>query len=198
MRAVNLAKVFITFLIFNLFILTSANASAQGARNFIKEVSDKAVVLIKDDNTNELIKKQQLSKLFEDSVDTNWISKFVMGKYWRETSEAQRSVYLKLHRQFLINSYVPKFKSYTNQKILFKNFFDEGNDEYMVETEIVQNDGTAIKVDYKVRKTLEGKYKIFDVVAEGVSLITTQRSEFASILSRKGVDYLLKKLKAKV
>jgi phospholipid transport system substrate-binding protein len=198
MKIVDVTKVLATFLIFNISALTSANASAEGAKLFIKEVSNKAIELIKDENTNELLKEQQLSKLFEDSVDTKWISKFVMGKYWRDASIAQRRVYLKLHRQFLIKSYVPKFKDYTNQQIFFKNFFDEGNNEYLIETEIVQTDGTAVKIDYKVKKTDDNKYLIFDVVAEGVSLITTQRSEFASILSRKGVAYLIKRLKAKV
>lgn len=198
MKTSSFTKVFITFIILNISVLASASASAEGAKQFIKKVSDDVVKLIKNDNTNELIKEQQLSKIFEDAVDTKWISKFVMGKYWRETSQAQKTVYLKLHRQFLVNSYVPKFKNYTDHQILFKNFFDEGNKEYLVETEIVQDDGTSVKVDYKVRKNNDGKYKIFDVVAEGVSLITTQRSEFASVLSRKGVDFLIKKLKAKV
>jgi phospholipid transport system substrate-binding protein len=145
-----------------------------------------------------LIKEQQLSKLFDESVNTEWIAQFVMGKYWNDASEAQKTMYLQLHKQFLLNNYIPKFKEYSNEKVIFKNFFDEDNDEYLVETQIIKSDGTAIKVDYRVRKTSENKYQIFDVIAEGVSLITTQRSEFASILSRKGVDYLIKKLKAKV
>ncbi|PIR37347.1 MAG: hypothetical protein COV35_09640 [Alphaproteobacteria bacterium CG11_big_fil_rev_8_21_14_0_20_39_49] len=198
MNTANFARVFITLLIFNTSILTNAKASTEGAKQFIKEVSGKAIELIKSNDTNELIKEQQLSKLFEDSVDTDWISKFVIGKYWRDASDAQKTVYLELHRQFLINSYVPKFKNYTNQQILFKNTFDEGSNEFLVETEIVQEDGTAVKVDYRVRKIDNAEYKIFDVIAEGISLINTQRSEFASILSRKGVDYLIKKLKTKV
>lgn len=187
-----------TFIILNISILTSANATASDAQEFIKKISNKVIHLIEDEDVNELMKKKQLSKIFEESVDTKWISKFVMGKHWRDTSDLQKKVYLELHRKFLINSYVPKFRNYANQKVRFKKFYDEGNNEYLIETEIVQTDGTAIEVDYKVRKNKNNEYKIFDVIAEGVSLITTQRSEFASILSRKGVDYLIKRLKAKV
>lgn len=179
--------------------LASANASAAGAQEFIRKVSTEALSIIKSDDTNALMKEERLSKLFTEVVDTDWIAKFVMGPHWREASDKQKEVYTLLHRQFLVSSYVPKFKEYTNQEVAFKKFYDEGNNEYLVETEIVQPDGgPSIRVDYKVRLGTDGQYHIFDVVAEGVSLITTQRSEFASILSRKGVDYLITKLKAKV
>ena len=144
------------------------------------------------------MKEQQLSKLFEESVDTIWIAQFAMGQHWNDASQAQKEVFTTLHKQFLINSYVPKFRQYTNQKVVFKKIYDEGNFEYLIETEIVQENGNSIRVNYRVRENEDGKYRIYDVVAEGVSLINTQRSEFSSILSRKGVDYLIKKLRDKI
>jgi phospholipid transport system substrate-binding protein len=186
-------------IILTLFIspLTS-NANATEAQTFVRQVSDQALGLIKTKNVPEEQKEERLQRLFTKSVDTKWIAKFVLGRYWRDATSAQKEEYLKLHKQFLVNSYVPKFKEYTNQKIAFKKYYDEGDNEYLVETEIVQPNGPAIKVDYKVRKTADGEYKIFDIIAEGVSFITTQRSEFSSILSRKGIDDLIKKLRAKV
>jgi phospholipid transport system substrate-binding protein len=198
MTTKNSIKILTTFLMLNLSIFTSANATAAGAEDFVKQLSDKVIELVKNKNENELIKDKQLSKLFEESVDTQWISKFVMGNHWKDASETQKRVYLELYRKFLLSNYIPKLKSYANQEIKFKNVFDEGENEYLIETSIVQPDGSSVNVDYKVRKYGENKYLIFDVIAEGVSLITTQRSEFASILSRKGVDYLIKKLKMKV
>ncbi len=166
---------------------------------YVKDVSDKALSIITDSKVKEGDKTAKLSKLFEDSVDTQWIARFAMGTYWRDASDEQKNEYTKLHKQFLINSYVPKFKQYTNQKIVIKKaHLTDTDNEYMVETEIVNADGVSISVDYKVRKNNNGKYQIFDVVAEGVSLITTQRSEFGSILSRKGVDSLITQLKGRV
>lgn len=174
-----------------------AAASQQGAKDFIKTVSEKAINIIQNSNKKDDVKQKELTKLFEDSVDTAWIGKFAMGRYWTHTTDKQKEQYLELHRQFLINSYVPKFKEYNNQKIVLKKVTEEYSKEYLVESEITQKDAPAIKVNYKVREEA-GKYKIYDVIAEGVSLITAQRSEFGSILSRKGVDYLIKQLQAKV
>ncbi len=179
-------------------LTSSANATQEGAKDFIKNVSEKAIILIQDKKTTDSVKQKELISLFERSVDTDWIAKFAMGSHWKHATDKQKEQYTKLHHQFLVNSYVPKFKQYTNQKIVLKKTFSEGDNEYLIETEILQAKGPAINVSYKVREIENGKYRIFDVVAEGVSLITTQRSEFGSILSRKGVDYLIKQLKAKV
>lgn len=179
-------------------LTSGANATQEGAQSFIKNVSQQAIGMITSNKNNETLKEAQLIHLFEKSVDTKWIAKFAMGRYWNDATDLQKEQYIKLHKQFLVNSYVPKFRKYTNQKIALKKTYDEGENEYLIETEILQKEGPAIKVDYKVRKDAENKYMIYDVVAEGVSLITTQRSEFGSILSRKGVDYLIKKLKSRV
>jgi phospholipid transport system substrate-binding protein len=185
--------------IFTAFSLTSqANANLNGAQTFVREVGDDALKLIKDGNVDDKKKEQKLISLFEKVVDTKWIAQFVLGSYWNSATDEQKKEYVELHHKFLINSYIPKFKQYTNQKIEFKKFYEEGNLEYMVETEILQPDKPAIRVDYKVREDASGTYQIYDVIAEGVSLITTQRSDFTSILSRGGLDDLIKKLKDKV
>ncbi len=192
-------KMYLVLILLVVFpISTNANASPEGAKSFIKTVSSDAIKVVTSKDASDEEKELALVQLFKNSVDTNWIAKFVLGRYWRTATAEQKQKYTALHKQFLINSYVPKFKEYTNQKSITKKVSQETENEYLVETEIIQPDGISIKVDYKVRKNSNDEYLIYDVIAEGVSLITTQRSEFSSILSRKGVDYLIKKLEARV
>ena len=81
----------------------------------------------------------------------------------------------------------------TNLKLIKKSY-EEEKKEYLISTEIVKDGAPSVKVDYKIRENEDGKYQIYDVIAEGVSIITTQRSEFASILSRGGLSDLIVKL----
>ncbi len=60
----------------------------------------------------------------------------------------------------------------------------------MVNTEVSQTGTEPLRIDYRVRAQ-QGDYKIVDVLVEGISLIRTQRSEFASIINREGFDGLL-------
>jgi phospholipid transport system substrate-binding protein len=200
---VRLSRIFL----FLLAILSSANAmsaspvavsaSAAGANKFINKVGDATLDIVSSKKFTSAQKEQELTKLFESSVDIEWIAKFVIGSYGRGITPEQNTEYNDLYHKFLLQSYVPKFRQYTNQKIVIINTHPESEGEFSVQTEIKTPDQPSIRVDYKV-KMVSGQYKIFDIVAEGVSLITTQRSEFGSILSRNGLGFLIEKLKEKV
>jgi len=191
-------KKFIIILISGLFFSSFAYASVEAVTDFVNRASDKTLSIVGNKQMSDEEKVKELNRLFEDSMDVDWIAKFVMGRYWREATKSQKEEYIKVYKKFLINSYVPKFREYTDQKIEFKNVIKEQEGEYLVQTEIQKPGDPAIRIDYKIRQMGNGDFLIFDIIAEGISLITTQRSDFGSILSRKGVDYLIERLKAKV
>ena len=203
MERMNLAK-YICVIFMAAFVLygskTSANSDALAvdAQKFVENISNKALKVITNKKLSDMDKEERLVNIFERSVDTKWVAKFVTGRYWREFSDEQKKEYLKSYKDFLISSYIPKFKEYTNQKILFDKSTKEDTNDYLVETRITQVNQPSIKVSYKVKRGDDGKFIVYDIIAEGVSLITTQRSEFTSILSRKNIDYLIEKLKSKL
>jgi len=177
----------------------SATASTtEEARGFVQSVADKALSLAGSESLKADQKEQKLGDLFDQSVDKDWMAKFVMGKYWRDATPEQRKQYVELYGKFLRKTYVSKFRQYTNQKLDIKNVSAQEEGDFLVETLVLSEKSQPVKVDYKLRKGTSGKFEIFDIIAEGVSLITTQRSEFASILSRDGVDGLMAKLKERL
>ena len=186
--------VVLTFLGFS----ASAIASADDARHFVEGVSSKALGIIETKSFSDADKFSKLSDLFAASVDTNWMGRFAIGQHWRNFNEDQKKNYLELYGNFLLNSYVPKFREYNNQKLDIKKIFSENANEYTVQTEIISKEGKVFRVDYRIHTDREGTYKIFDVVAEGVSLITTQRSDFSSILADQGADYFIGRLKERI
>jgi phospholipid transport system substrate-binding protein len=97
-----------------------------------------------------------------------------------------------LYQLFLLNSYIPNFKKYSNQNIKI-NQITKQDDGYLVSTRIERPEGEAVKISYLVKNN-----KICDIIVEGVSLIAVQRSDFSTILSQSGVDGLINKLDAKL
>lgn len=174
-----------------------ANASASEAKKFVKDIGDDALKIAAHKDMSVKEKEQKLVGLFTDVVDTQWIARFALGKYWKVATAEQKEKYLSLYQKFLVASYVPKFKQYTNETLDVSDAVQDGNGEYIVKTEIVRPGEPSIRIDYKVRKT-GNNFKVFDIVAEGVSLITTQRSEFSAVVSRKGMDFLLERLAASI
>jgi phospholipid transport system substrate-binding protein len=171
-------------------------ASAPNAKAYVENLSTEVISLIKS-KASDKEKEQKLSSIFENSVDTEWMGRFVMGQNFRKMTDDQKKRYFGLYKQYLVQSYVPRFKEYTGEKIKI-NGLKENGEEYFVQTEIVHPNGEpSTLVDYRLRK--EGdEYKIIDIIGEGISLITTQRSDFGGIITQQGVDKFLEKLQAKV
>ena len=190
--------IILSLVIFHVASQAKDTLSAQSAERFIKNTSDTAIAIIKDGSQSDIAQLEQLESLFKDSVDSAWIGKFVMGQYWRQLSDKQKDEYIAIFEKYLIQLYVPKFKQYNDQSYKILKTLSESGNEYSVMTTIILDNQTPINVQYKLHLNKSGKIQIFDVIAEGVSLLNTQRSEFGSVLARKDADFLISALTRKV
>jgi phospholipid transport system substrate-binding protein len=173
-------------------------SSKETASKYVEKLGDTALATISNKSFSKDQKQAKLDALFSDNVDFNWVGRFVMGRYWRQATDAQKARYLKEYKKFLIVHYTSRFTDYTSGSFKITSAQEDGDGEYTVGMQITSNDKGAepVLVDYRVRAEGNG-FKIFDVIVEGVSLITTQRSEFASVLNDKGIDHLIEQLAAK-
>ena len=189
---------FIGYVILLFSIVTSSISYAKEdeALQFIRNVSDKAFSIMTSSSLNDEEKQQQLTELFTNSVDSKWISKFVIGRYWKELDQDKRAEYSTLFEHFLISQYVPKFKQYTDNHNTVNKVVTEGED-YIVYTTVSTPQNAMMNINYKVRLTSGNQYKVYDVIAEGISLLNTHRSEFSSVLSQQGMDAFIALLKQK-
>ena len=176
---------------------SSAQAGEKEAKTYVLGVSNKVLEIISNKKIDQGTKQTRLIKLFEQTVDTKWIGRFVLGKYYRTATPAQKKKYDDIYHEFLIRSYVPRFKEYKGQKFELAETQSHGKGEYLVKTNILSANAAPIRVDYRVREDA-GTFHVIDIISEGVSLINTQRSEFGSVVSREGMDYLLDKLKQRL
>ena len=86
---------------------------------------------------------------------------------------------------------------YKDQKIEFKpTRMSEADEIVIVKSKIIQSGAQPIKVNYVLTKS-SGKWLVFDIVIEGVSLVTNYRSQFSSEIRKNGMDTLIKKLSKK-
>ena len=99
-------------------------------------------------------------------------------------SVAERSEYLGLFEDLIVNTYAIRFKSYSNEKIKLTGTASRGQTA-IVKSVIERGSQQPVRVDWRVTYP-DGQYKIFDIVIEGVSMIQTQRSEFSSVIRRNG------------
>lgn len=172
--------------------------ASDNAKKFVQDISTEVLGLLKSDTTSDKEKADKLINLFEAYVDTKWMGKFVLGQYYRTAEPAQLERYFSLYHHYLIHSYVPKFREYAGESFEVLRITDKGEGQFIVQTKLALADSSQdIRVDYRLREE-NGTFKIIDIKGEGISLITTQRSDFGGLISRKGLDYFMDKLQGKV
>lgn len=184
-------------LLISFALLSNSYASEEeNIQSFLQNVTDSSLAIIKSDEADESKKEEGLTVLFLDSVDTRYVGRYVLGKYWKSLNEDKQQHYLDLYTKFVISSYVPKFREYSGEKVAIDSVTKDGKG-YLVKSRVIREPAANISVDYKVYKK-NGKYQIYDIIAEGISLSITQRSDFSSMISRKSLDYFLERLEKKV
>lgn len=181
-----------------LSLTAPSHAGADAAGKYVEGLGNQALAAISDKSASKEKKQAVLDKLFKDNVDIPWVGRFVMGRYWREASEQQKADYLREYEAFIIKHYTSRFTEYTSGTFKVTDAKDDGDNEYTVSMQLQGESASSepVLVDYRLRNE-KGAFKIFDVIVEGVSLITTQRSEFASVISHHGIDHLIAQLKNK-
>lgn len=179
----------------------AATVTVDDAKAYAHSVGDKVIAVLDDKSLSDDQKIQNLESLFIDVVDVKWVGRFVLGTSWRSATPEQQQAYLDAYGAFLVKNYTSNFAEYGGETFVVTTArAEERAGEFFVRTEIERKGGQPnVIVDYRLRAE-DGKkvdFKVFDIIVEGVSLIATQRSEFASVVNRQGLDKLISLLKSK-
>ncbi len=187
-------KRFLLPLVAALGLALSAHAAGDG-KGFIDKLASQVLEIVKADG-DKAAKQAKIEALFSDKVDINFVAKFVLGKNWRTATPQQQQAYIAAYRPFILKNYAGKLTKYSGQTYTLKGSHVE--DDATVVTMVINDpNGQDVNVDYRLHGD-EGSFKIIDIVVEGVSLLSTQRSEFSGIVERKGLDGLIDALKSQV
>jgi phospholipid transport system substrate-binding protein len=182
-----------------LAFLAPAAASAQEAPDaLVKRVTDEVLAIIKADKDLQSGNSRKIAELAEAKVlphfDFMRMTRLAVGRSWQQASDAQKEQLVREFRTMLVRTYSTSLTAYRNQKIEVKPLKMAAADkEVTVRTAVIQQGGPPIPIDYAMEKT-EGGWKVFDVVIDGASLVTTYRSTFNEQVQKGGIDGLVKTL----
>lgn len=177
-----------------------ARAIAPGeASKFVDDLGGSAIRTLGDVGLNDKQRQAALRELLRQGFALKGIGKFVLGRHWRGASKAQRERYLKLFEAFILHSYGARFSQYSGQTIEVVGERADGANGRLVTSKIVRDDGSILKVQWRVREA-KSRLMIVDVVVDGISLAITQRSEMAAVMQQKkgNLDALLDEIESKL
>ena len=177
--------------------VASALARDQAAEAYVLQVGDDAVAILRDEGLAKPDKLAELKNLLDGRTDLDLVAKLIMGPSWRRATPEQQQAYLEAFRGLLNKTMADRMGDYSGQNFNVTGSTEINERDSMVQSEIpYAQDRPPAKVEWRVRKTDKG-LKIIDIVAEGVSLVVSQRNEVASIVGNKGIDGLIETMQAR-
>ena len=126
--------------------------------------------------------------------DFKEMAKRSLGNHWQSVAARQQE-FVSVFTNFIERVYVGKIDSLKDTKIAFVRERIEGG-VAQVDTQIVPAKGDDFPMNYRLH-LVGGKWKIYDVIVENISLVGNYRSQFDRILASASFDELLKKLQEK-
>ena len=186
------------FLLLSL-VMTQVVAETVRPDHLIKQTSEKVLGALEENKTRYEKNPELVYDLVNDIIlphlDFRAMSKLALGKNWRKADKQQQVKFVEAFKSMLIRTYSKSLTEYTGQKIEFLPYVppEEGKRTVVVKTQINQDSGPAIPIDYRLR-IKDNIWKVYDIKIDGISLVTNYRNSFDSDIRKVGMDGLIEKL----
>jgi len=172
--------------------IVSAEASpTEAIRNSVENILD----VLRDKELDQDTRRKKIREAINIRFDFRAMSQRTLATNWKKASDDERQQFIELFSQLIENTYIGRVEAYTDEKVDYPGEKVKGK-KAVVET-LILTDTADIPVNYKVYLK-DGKWLVYDVVIEGISLISNYRSSYQEIVKSEGFDGLLTKMQDKI
>jgi phospholipid transport system substrate-binding protein len=181
----------------------AADSPAGPAEAVVEGLAERAWALFQSGNLDQRTRLDQLTGLIESRTDVALLSRLVLGRHWQRLTATQQARYEQLFGDVVLRNLARRLDQYVNgaegsldQHFRITGSQPAGKQDVLVRSRVAPPTGNPVSVDWRLR--MQGdRPVIIDLIVEGVSLLVTQRSEFAAVIERSDMDGLLAELRAR-
>ena len=162
----------------------------------VRKTVDEVLATIKQ--TKDQKKLQELAEArVVPYFDFRQMTQLAAGRSWSTASAAQQEALEKAFRSLLVRTYTAALTRVSGDaKVDVKPASPPNADDVVVKTVATEPGKQPVQIDYRMARTAAG-WKVYDVVVENLSLVTSYRSSFQSEIASSGVDGLIKTIEDK-
>lgn len=180
----------------------SAQASPSSPLQVIQSGSDRGLHIIKsclfEGGPSLQQRRDEILRVLEEYFDFQEMARRALGRPWKEISPEKQQEFVRLFKQLLFNTYMSRIEAGAKPTTNIRYHDGEMLEDRfaLVKTQVTGTDRPDIEIDYRL--LLNGtEWKVYDVVIEGISLVSNYREQFASVLNGESFESLLKRLREK-
>jgi phospholipid transport system substrate-binding protein len=195
-------KIFLSMIIFLCSLgQLSVKAAENTPKEAIKSTVDSVMEVLRDKGLSLPDKKQErrgrLRTLIKDRFDFGEMAMRTLARHWRARTPEETKEFIAVFSDLLIGSYIGKIEAYTDEKVIYNKEVIRGEGKYGVVSTTIVTKKADIPIDYRVILE-DGKWWVYDVVIEGVSFISTYRSQYDEVIVRESYAELIRQMKKKL
>lgn len=180
-------------------VLCAGSARAGMPTDQIKGTVDKAVLILKDPRLKPPARikerRDQLRQILFARFDFTEMAKRALGANWRRRTPQEQEEFVRLFTEILERAYAEIIESYSDEKIVYLTERIDGGFAD-VGSKIVTGNGEEYSIYYKAH-LVSNEWKVYDVVAENISLVNNYRSQFNRVIAKSSYEELLRRLRDK-
>ncbi len=181
--------------------ISAAAAQELSPEALVRQVTADVLDSIQNDAALQAGDRKKAIALAEQKVlphiDFTEATRLALGSWWKTATPAQREKLSAGFRSLLVRTYANAIGAYKGQSMrVLPVRMEAGADDVTVRNQFLRPGAPPLRVDYAMYKTPAG-WKIYDIVAEGVSLVLTYRAEFDQVARQSGIDGLIQRIAEK-
>ena len=138
--------------------------------------------------------RRAVRKVADEIFDYGDTARRALARHWAQRSTAERQEFVALFADLFEHAYISKIELFESERVSYLGDTVDGGDA-TVRTSFLTKQGSQLHVDYRMQRSPAGRWVVYDVSIEGVSLIDNYRTQFNSVIQRSSYEELVRKLK---
>ena len=178
-----------------LMMLTSLACAMDNATESVRTSVDTIIGILKDASLDKPAKRDKIRGVIAERFDFRAMSQRTLATNWKKASQEEQEKFVTLFSELIQNTYIGRVEAYTNETVEYPG--EKVTKGRAVVDTLIVTSNAEIPVTYKLYLK-KGRWLVYDVNIEGVSLISNYRSSYHEIVKNEGFSGLLARMEEKI
>ena len=189
-------------LLYTIWVSAVGLATAGEPMDLVRQTSDQVIKTLEDlalqGPAKQAERQARLRKIADQAFDWKEMARRALAVHWRDRTPPQQQEFVQLFRDLVERIYMQRIESAIQEKRDIQYVGEEvDGSRAVVKTNVVTRRNQQVPIEYRLHKA-EGRWQIYDVLAEGISLVNNYRSQFNRIISSASYNALVDKMRARL
>jgi phospholipid transport system substrate-binding protein len=190
-----------TMLLYTIWVSAVGLATAGEPMDLVRQTSDQVIKILEDPAlqgpAKQAERQARLRKIADQAFDWKDMAQRALAVHWRDRTPRQQREFVQLFRDLVERIYMQRIESAIQEKREIQYDGEEvDGSRAVVKTNVVTRRNQLVPIEYRLHK-VEGRWQIYDVLAEGISLVNNYRSQFNRTISSASYNALVDKMRAR-